>query len=895
MKIPAVAIAAVFAGGIVLGSRQSLAAWFVSPFAFLVLFLAAGVLLVCGVWQARENHLGSAAIFSLALWCTLGVLAIRVADQPLPATHVLTAVAAHRIRLATPLRWQGRLRDEPRRLPWGTGIEVELNQVEFEGAAQSIAGGMRVAYAANDPAHPLPELHAGDEVQITAKARLPAVFKDDGAFDRRDYLAQQGIHLVASLRAAALMERIAPAQPSVGNWLAGKRARLRETLDALFPAAPEPAGLLRAMLLGDRSFVDRDESKSFQATGTFHVLVLAGLHVSALAFFLFWCGRGLRLRRSVTSLLALALLLAYVAVVEQRPPVVRAALMAGMVFLGWRLFRRLDLLNSAAVAALLILLARPLELFDSSFQLSFLAMACIGGLAAPWLARTVEPYSRALRGWRDVTRDSAHAPRQAQFRIDLRALEGWMSGRLRARTARFGGTGLAAFLSVSFRVWEIFVLSLVMQIGMLPMMATEFHRVALAGPFANLVAVPLTGVLVPLGFLTLGAAHVFRPAAQILAVPLGWLIALLTHSVAWFARLPHWSYRIPGPPRWLFCLFFVVFLALAAAMRMGARRTARAGFAALLVCGVLIAVHPFSPRVSAGKLEVTALDVAQGDSIFVVFPHGKTLLIDSGGAFGGFRPQERFAGPDPGEEAVSPYLWSRGFQRLDVVALTHAHQDHIGGLTAILENFRVGRLWIGREVSSPAQAALEDLARHKHIPIEHERRGETFDWDGVHGEVLWPEAAPEEIAPSAKNDDSLVLRLAFGKRVVLLSGDIEKESERQILAETNGDSLHADVLKVGHHGSRNSTMPEFLEKVHPQVALISAGTENPYGHPSPEVLERLGEAGVRILRTDKNGAIHVMTDGDKLEISCFLACAEPEHAVPSVKTVAPEQDEQPQD
>ncbi|MBZ5702149.1 MAG: DNA internalization-related competence protein ComEC/Rec2 [Acidobacteriia bacterium] len=921
MKLPAVAIATAFAGGIVLGRQSFFTAPASLPFALRVLLPGALLAFLAGVWLLRKNHLRAAAAAALVFWLALGTISARVAYQPLPAEHLLSLLDARRLDLATPLRWQGRLRDEPHPLPWGLGMDVDLTGVEFNGAALPVTGGMRLTYAAEAAAGaPLPELHAGDEVAFTAKARLPALFRDDGAFNRPAYLGQQNIHLTANLRAAELAQRVAPAPESLRYALARVRAHLRATLDALFPAAPESAAILRAMLLGDRSFVERAESKSFQITGTYHVLVVAGLHVTALAVFLFWAGRALRLPRTLVSLLALALLLAYVGVVEQRPPVVRAALMAAVVVLGSMLYRRLDLLNSAALAALLILVARPLELFDPSFQLSFLAMGCIGGLAVPWLGRSVEPYARALRGWRDVTRDAAHAPRQAQFRIDLRSLDRWIAQRLPEKTARWGGAAAASLLSFSFRAWEIFLLSLVLQIGMLPMMALQFHRIALSGPLANLFAVPLTGVIVPLGFLTLGTAAVFHPLGQVLALPLSWLTALLTHVAGWFSRLPHGSYRIPGPPWWLLLLFFAAFAGLAAALRRDAeeltalrsqlkltasrshsaapprnvRRTTLLFTAALLACAAVIALYPFAPRTIPGKLEVTALDVAQGDALLVVSPHGRTMLIDGGGAFAGYGQPERRERSDPGEEVVSPYLWSRGLQRLDIVALTHAHQDHIGGLAAILENFRVGRLWIGREVASPAQAALEELARSKGIPIEHERRGGAWDWDGVRMRVLWPEIAAEETAPGPKNNDSLVLRLAFGRRVILLPGDIEKQAEREIAAETPEDGLRADVLKVGHHGSKNSTMEEFLARVRPRIAVVSAGAENPYGHPSPEALERLEQAGVRVLRTDRSGAIHILTDGESVEIYCYTQCAAQEPQRASGEPHGPEQDEQSQ-
>jgi competence protein ComEC len=660
--------------------------------------------------------------------------------------------------------------------------------------------------------------------------------------------------------------------------LARVRRRLRDEIDTLFRNQPQIAGSLRAMLLGDRSFVDRDEATDFQKTGVFHVLVVAGLHVGALAALLFWIGRKIRLSPVWSILFTLALLAAYVAIVEQRPPVLRAALMAAAVVVGGFFYRRLELLNSAAIAVLLLLIARPLAIRDSSFQLTFVAIGCIAGLALPWLAATVQPYAKALRGWRDVTRDVAHEPRAAQFRIDLRATVRWISARVPHRAAAPAESVLAGGLALTFRLWELFVLTVVLQVGMLPLMAADFHRITLAAPVANLFAVPLTGIVVPLGFLVLATGLLLPGLARFLALPLGWSTAALLHVVRWFADFPRWNYRIPGPPLWLAMTFLLLLMLLAVVARMKRvwqRATAMALCGGLVVCVAFVAVFPFRPHWSAGKLEVTILDVGQGDSLLVVSPRGRTLLIDGGGAFRGFPGREEHGGIDPGEEAVSPYLWSRGFQKLDVVALTHAHQDHLGGLTAILQNFHVGQLWIGREVASPTLARLEDLARARRVPIEHQAQGHTFAWDGVEGEFFWPAASTADVAASAKNNDSLVLRLRYRNRTILLPGDAEKAAERAILSQNSQAELQADVLKVGHHGSKNSTIPEFLAAVKPQMAIISAGEENPYGHPSRDLIARLEDAGVRILRTDRDGAVHVLTDGDRVQVTCFITCPEP--------------------
>ncbi|HZC65469.1 MAG TPA: DNA internalization-related competence protein ComEC/Rec2 [Candidatus Dormibacteraeota bacterium] len=859
------------------------------------LFIFAALALIAASILTRRNWLWPAAFTAMACWVSLGVVGMLLGEQPAASSYVVSVVQNHSINLRSPLRWHGRLRDEPARLPWGYGYELELSGVDHEEDFLPVSGGLRLSYSTQKDADEneiaAPNVHAVDEITVTTAARRPEVFRDEGAFDRRAFLASQGIDLVATLRAAELMERVSVARPSIGTFVAKMRRRLRDEVDTLFGPRPDVAGVLRAMLLGDRTFVDRAESIDFQRTGVFHVLVVAGLHVGAIAYLLFWLGRRLRLPTVPTASITLLLLFFYVMMVEQRAPVLRAALMAGIVLLGGVFYRRLDLLNSAGIAAVILLVARPASLLDSSFQLTFVAIACIAGVSAPWLEAHIQPYIAALRGWREVRRDTAHPPKVAQFRIDLRTAVAWLASRVPTKFLKPVEDLSVGSLWLLLRMVELTAVTLVLQIGMQPLMTVSFHRVALTAPVVNLLAVPMMGVMVPLGFGAVLSGTFFPALGRILAAPLGWMTTLLIAVVKYFSGLPRWSYRVPGPPAWLLIVFFCLLILLLLVLR---RRSAtsvwlgRGSAAGLLAVVLVIATFPFAAQWQRGKMELTVLDVGQGDSLFLVSPTGKTLLIDGGGAFGGFPGRPEHLSTDPGEEAVSTYLWSRGFKGIDVVALTHGHQDHLGGLSAVLQNFHVGTLWIGLEVSGAAQPKLEELAKSRGVTIAHELRGEQFHWDGTEGQVLWPEATSNSAIQPAKNNDSIVMRWEFGGRAFLLAGDAEKQAERQMLAENPAQSLHADVLKVGHHGSKNSTTEEFLAAVHPRLAVVSSGENNSYGHPSPELLERLETAGVRVLRTDRNGAVHILTDGSDLKVSCFVPCPESTSVPASVQAHAPE-------
>lgn len=288
-----------------------------------------------------------------------------------------------------------------------------------------------------------------------------------------------------------------------------------------------------------------------------------------------------------------------------------------------------------------------------------------------------------------------------------------------------------------------------------------------------------------------------------------------------------------------------------------------AGLLAVVLAPV-IALWPHAPHLHAGVLEVTAVDVGQGDALLVVSPDGHTLLVDAGGPTGAAAAAEnatsRSAQWDVGEEVVAPYLWSRGLRSLDAVALSHAHSDHMGGMAAVLRAFHPRELWLSVEpADSPVLRSLLALAAELHITVRHFHAGDGFAWNGLQASVLAPEVGYANKGRPL-NNDSLVLRFDCGAASVLLEGDAERQSEFAMLA--NHRLTPVTLLKVAHHGSRTSTTPEFLAATQPREAVISVGRHNTFGHPRYDTLERLGEAHVQTWRTDREGATTLLLSSD---------------------------------
>jgi competence protein ComEC len=707
------------------------------------------------------------------------------------------------------------------------------------------------------PGESPPALRYGQKVEVAAKIRAPRNFQNPDSFDYVHYLAEQRIYWTGSVSSA---QEIKTLPGSCGSGVIAGLFAIRTwalaRLVSLYPDDQHTVGLLQATLLGETSGVERRWTQDFRVTGTYHALVISGQHVSVLAFTLLLILRLLQVRKVPALCVATVVSWLYAFISGLSSPVVRAAGGFTLFLIASYCFRRLRILNALAVVGIAYLVFDPEQLFDPSFQLSFLSAAAIAAFAIPLMERYTEPLRASVKRFDQAGYDPRVSGRAAEWRVELRlcarTLQCWSglslaaAGFLVARTAL-----LAAFVA------DAVLVSACVQFGLALPMITYFHRLSITGLSANIVVIPLLSLVVPLGFASIATGWLF------LAHITRWLLQAAETVATWHVRFePAW--RMAAIPLAISLTFAGSLILLAFAIRHK-RGVALAALCALAQFAA-ICWQPWPPDLRKGTLEVTAIDVSQGDSLFLAFPDGETMLVDAGG-FPGFGNMKRKPQIDMGEDVVSPYLWSRRIKRLDYAVLTHGHSDHMGGLAAILDNFRPRALWIGAEPDTPEWRVIRDTAARDGVRlVSLTRRSGERTIGGAQIRILAPspDYVPED---TAKNDDSLVMEVSYGRDRVLLTGDAEQPIESELAAA--GLLRPVTLLKVGHHGSKTSSSEEFIDLVKPQFAVISDGYLNQFHHPHLSVVRRLREHNAAILRTDQQGLITFRTDGKHVELTTF--------------------------
>jgi len=679
-------------------------------------------------------------------------------------------------------------------------LRLRVNHIAGEGVDRDIAGDLLV-YTDGYPRYAY-----GDELTLKGELQAPPRLAD---FDYPQYLARQGI--------LALMRRPAIEVAGQGRgspiWAALYRFKdhLTRTATAILPAPQGP--LLAGMLVGDRSGIPDALMEDFRVVGVSHIIVISGWNVTVLAGLVTALCTPLLGRRPALWI-ALGVVFFYTALVGFDPPVARAAIMGGLTLLALLAGRQSLALHGLALSALLMTAWRPHVLWDLGFQLSFAATAGLILFAGP------------------------------------------LSAALHALLRRLG---VASHRRLARLIDDTLVVTLAAQILVLPLLIYRLGELSLLMLPANLLILPIAPAALGLGALATLAGLLWQPLGWLC----GWcawpLLTFIVRVTEWLAGAPLATVRLPPAS----AAFLVVYYgaALAAAyllkqdrqaviqfwLRVKRRPLAQLGAPALLLAVVLVWSAAFS--LPDGKLHVYFLDVGQGDAVLVQTPSGRRMLVDGG--------------PD-GPTTLAALgrrlpFWTR---RLDVVLATHEDADHTSGLFAALERYQVDVVMDAgfSPASETGQRWAEALAKEgaQHSPAVAGARV-SFS-DGVEVEILHPPADAGAVLEG--NDRSAVARLTYGDFSLLLMGDLEKMGEEYLLE--SGQPLASHVLKAAHHGAATGTSVALLEAVAPAAAIISVGAGNRFGHPAPATLRRLEDRHVQVWRTDEDGEIELISDGERL-------------------------------
>jgi competence protein ComEC len=861
-RYPLLPIAAAFAAGIGAAPHFYLTA---KEQVWLLTLLCAGAALLIGMRRYSHGLLTCWLGFFLC-----GTFFAASEHHYLPPDHLNRLADQGLLQPAQSLELTGWARTPSTRHPGSETFDLEVEEIRQSGRSVPATGGIRIYYFSNQNRPPTLGVSYGTRLTVTLDdLRRPRNFLTPDSFDWEAYMRRQGIVFTGLVREPTELHVLGGRSGSW--WRAGLyhlRSRFLANLDRLYS---EDAGLtdrgaiLKAMLLGDDNWLRPQVESIFQASGTYHVLVVSGWNVFAFALPLLWITTRLRLPDWLGAIVVGAAVVCFALLAEGGAAVSRAALMFLIYLLARFFYRERAALNSIAAAALILLVLHPSDLWDAGFQLSFFAVLVLAAVAVPLSAWIAAPYRVALRNLDDRDRDLLLQPRQNQFRSDIRVLLDRFCGSPQKRHTPRNWLRKALSWSAYGFVWtaEGLLFTGLIQVGLFLATILYFHRMTWSGIFANLAVLPMASGIVVIGLPMLFFSLLWWGAAEWVAVVLGWMTTALEWIVAHSAQWQLLNRRVPAPPAWLAAGFLLLLIALAILVARRSHWTWAAAATLAVLCMVL-SLAPYPPRLTPGTLEIAVIDVGQGDSIFVAFPDGTTMLVDGGG---GAIPIPGSPPPrmDVGESVISSYLWSRNIQKLDYIILTHDHWDHLGGLPAVLENFRVGELWMGKDPQDRHMDWLRNIAAAQGTRDVRAMEGMKKIVGGVSVSVLSPPAdwAPRRVS----NNDSIVLRLGYRGRHILLPGDVESRMERR-LAEQD-EPLSSEILKVAHHGSRTSSTAAFLRRVAPQFGIISVGAFKRFGHPNDEVLEALRAAGVRVYRTDLDGTTTVSTDGHRLNISAY--------------------------
>jgi len=788
----------------------------------LIISLIALCLLLSPCLLLYRRRVTIAQLLVVATLIALGAFIIHLRMLPaIPPHHISKIPDRHTVVLT------GTIYRPPQTKEGKTVVYLMAEEISRGDTITPVTGKVRITF--RDPAVPV---RYGYRLRLKAKLYRPRNFHNPGAFDYEGYLRRKGVLITGYVRDGKQIQILSR---EGGNSLVRRFDGWREGIEAFIDAntSPPGRGMLKALLIGERGEIPNEVREAFIAAGAVHILAISGLHLGIIVTLIFFSTKGMLklservlLRYDIRKVAALATfppLLAYILITGFPISTIRAGIMASCFLASILIDRYRNPLNTLAFAAFIILLASPTALWDPSFQLSFSSVLGIIVLTPP-LYRLLYPQD------------------------PLTLLTPQKGSKFKR--------GIALSFIASFAA--IVVTS--------PIVAFHFHRVSTMGLASNAVIIPIVGLgVLPLGLLSLPLIPLFPSGSALLAQTAAALAHGGIRAMEMISSLPFAVGYLPGPTTLEMILFYAFITSLLWLKRPPLKKAALV----LILALALLDLSYWGLRgYAANELRATFLDVGQGDCTLVEFPHGKRMLIDGGGLYGDF---------DVGENVVAPFLWKRRILQVDYLMVSHPEPDHYKGLLFIAQHFRPREFWhSGLTSNASSYRELLTVIQKKGVRMVRVKDGFTRSIGKVRLEALHP--VEGWIAGGSHkrgwvNNNSLVLRMAFGDHTFLFTGDIEGEAEMRLL--NAGKDLRAQVLKVPHHGSKTSSTYSFVKEVSPRYAVFPLGYKNIFHFPSKKVVSRYESHGCQILRTDLDGAITVTSDGKKLQVKTYQGAMKP--------------------
>ena len=720
---------------------------------------------------------------------------------------------------------EGTVREQPRISNEGGRFVLRSDRIFIEGIGQKVREDLQVNIFQN-----MRVFSPGEKIRFPAKLRPFNNFNNPGRYNYESAMKLRGISCTASVSDGRKVVLIGEGELEFPLEILEKA---RRPIRSFFRSALSPRNdaLFRALILGERQGIDPELREIFNKTGLGHVLAVSGLHIGLVAWLAFTLVKGLlslsyglALKadiRKVAAIITVFPVVAYTCLAGFHVSSQRAMIMALAYLFSIIIGREKEVWSTLSLAALVVLAVNPYALFTVSFQLSFCAVVGILWLA-PILYRKI-PMPEETGGMRNTI--------------------------LQPLYAHLIGLSVVTLSAVIF---------------LLPIISFYFHRVSLVSIPANLTVVPILGLwVIPMGLLA--AMSLPIPFLADVFIGLGALgLDAMIGIIHFWGRFPWAAFWVITPSLLEGLLFYGLLLIGFSVKHRSWKRIA------LLLILVLfagdISYWIYRTRFDT-NFTVTYLDVRQGNAALIQFPGKERMLIDGGGF-----SQDNF---DVGRMVIAPFLFRSKILQIDYLVLTHPQSDHLNGLRFIASNFRPKEFWHNGDKGE--SRSFKDLMK-----ILNEKRTKKVtpaDWkesreiSGVQIELLHPLSERGEIPISQKglslNDNSLVLKFSFKGTSFLFPGDLERAGE-EVVMSNSGSLLKSDILLAAHHGARNSSSQSFLERVRPNICVISSGSSNPFSFPHPETLQRLTDIGCRTIRIDQKGAVEISVGPDRFNIRSYL-------------------------